>query len=116
MQFHFGMEPERMIDWLRDSAVRRNMPPQFIAAVDDLYELADLRTEIDELTEQNGKLENAKDDLRDELEQATDALRLASEMLTHAHENPTDPVIDEGELRDISRALQLAEKWLDRHK
>ena len=45
-----------------------------------------------------------------------DVLRLASEMLTHAHENPTDPAIDEGELRDISRALQIAEKALERHK
>ena len=105
-----------MIAWLRESAVRSNMPPQFIAAVDDLYELADLRTEIDELTEQNGKLENAKDDIYDELRQATDALRLTSEMLTYAHENPTDSAIDEGELRDISRALQIAEKALERHK
>lgn len=115
MNFHYNTTPVEVALWLREQACSRGMAPNFINALDDLIDATDQQKEIDELTEQNGALESAKDDLWLELGNATDALRLASEMLDYISKTPEDTEVDQRELAGIKKALEIAEKALERH-
>lgn len=79
MNFCYNTEPAQFLIWLRDSAIRGNMPPQFIACIDDMYALHDMSAEQEaELDKMSAELELAqfdRDDLLGELEALIDTLQ-----------------------------------------
>lgn len=67
MNFHHGLSSSEFILWLRESAIKGNMPPAFIAAIDNLQTVEDLEAEIETLGDQISELEKDRDNILEEL-------------------------------------------------
>jgi hypothetical protein len=118
MQFYHNQPTGEFLDWLRDSAIKGGMPPQFIYKVDELRSVEDQDAEIEGLQTELGEVEKNRDDLREELEQAAESLELAIDTIASIAKSPQDAadMIDADELRGLQRQLDFTQKALERHK
>lgn len=100
MQFHFNTSLNQLADYLRYSAIAGGMPEQFIATVEQIYDIGDLEAEVEKLGDKLSEAEKAKDDLLSELEDLVLALE------THGPEEDS---------REVRKALEWANKVIERH-
>lgn len=111
MRFHYNTTPDETIAYLRDQAIRAKQPPAVIDALDELAGLLDLPADLEKEQEEASALQNAVDDLREELSCLVDQTQLASDILQSIDKNR-----DRDDLHNIAQQLDYAKKALERHK
>jgi hypothetical protein len=102
MRAHSGMTSYEFIMCLRDAAIRNNASPMVIDKIDELQTVEDLELDLEKTGDELTEAEEARDDLFDELKTLVEAI-----------ENSDLPTEED---KDVSRALEFANKALVRHK
>ena len=115
MRFSYATTPAETIQFMRDHAIASKAPPGMIDALDALRDLVELPSELEKEQELAGALENDKNDLRDELEQAAESLELAIDTIASIAKSPADAadMIDLDELRQLRMQLKASKKVVD---
>ena len=118
MRFHYNTTPDETINFMREHAINSKAPPAMIDALDALRDLLDVPAELEQSEQAASELQNAKDDLFEELSQAAESLELAIDTIASIAKSPADALemIDIDELRGLRRQLDFTQKALQRHK